>query len=73
MVAETTMAKRWWPFTRHKCPPTVTLEVIINDETIIGPVSSIDLAYMRRYNGEPYLNLLDGLIGDIHSLEMRIY
>lgn len=64
------MDKRWWPLARRK--KAILIEVIINGQTILGPMTGEDLIIISKYSGNPELNLLDGFIGEIRSLEMMV-
>ena len=66
--------KRLWR--RHRCPPCVSLEIMVNGQVVVGPVTGEDLAYIVRYSsaGADELDLLDpelaGMTGQIDSIKV---
>lgn len=67
------MRLRW---RRHKCPADVELAVVINGETVIGPINGESLAYIAKYSGgvDYAVNLMENVIpgGRIDTLEVQV-
>lgn len=67
---------RLWP-RKHRCPPSVSLKVLINGQLVVGPITAEQLAYVIKYGGHhETMDLLNpehtAFHGDIHHVQILV-
>jgi hypothetical protein len=54
------------------CRPGVEIRVVIDDQEIIGPITSENLAYIAKFSGGTFDAFDDMLLGQIKNIHLYI-